>query len=436
MPRTVRLLLLARVVNRLGAFSLPFLTALICADHGASLTTAGLVSAAFGLATIPSRLAGGQLADRIGARATIELGLCGCAVAQLALAAAPSLAWAVAGAVLLGLAFELYEPPSQAMIAEAVPERHRVRAFSLFSGALAAGGIGAGLLAALLGRWDLHWLFVADAATCLVCALLIRLALPRDRPAPPAADRGGAAVQPLRDRALLGVLATGTAYALVNQQTVTALPLALTRQGLPAADAGLLFTASAATAVLAQPLVRHPRVNGLTTPVALCLAHLLLAAGLTGYALTRSLPALLASAAVWSLGDLLVMGRAYALVAALAPPGGSGRYLAVFGTSWGVAATLAPVFGTQLLARAGTTALWSALAAFCTLLAALHLRVTPRTGPTHRADPPHRVQPPPAKSPSRHPGRAGSPAEARAGGGASARSAAPGGEGPDGSTGR
>ncbi|MFH9349801.1 MFS transporter [Kitasatospora sp. NPDC017646] len=400
LPRTVRLLLLARVVNRLGAFSLPFLTALISTDHGASLTAAGLISAAFGLATIPSRLVGGHLADRIGRRTTIVLGLCGCAAAQLAIAASASLAWAVAGAVLLGLAFELYEPPSQAIIGESVPEQHRVRAFGLFSAALAAGGMGAGLLAALLGRCDLRWLFVADATTCLACALLIRLALPRDRPAPPGADHDDTAVRLLRDRALLSVLATGTAYALINQQAVIALPLALARQGLPAADAGLLFTAAAATTVLAQPLIRLPWVIRLTTPVALALAHLLLAAGLTGYALTRNLPALLAASAVRSLGDLLVMGRVYALVTELAPPGGSGRYLAVFGTSWGVAATLAPVFGTQLLARAGTTALWSAMAAFCLLLAALHLRVTPGSArPPRRRAPRRRSPTDPAAAP-------------------------------------
>ncbi|MEU6663100.1 MFS transporter [Streptomyces sp. NPDC046821] len=402
LPRAVRLLLLARVVNRLGAFSLPFLTALIRTDHGASLTTAGLVSAAFGLATIPSRLAGGGLADRIGRRTTIVLGLCGCAVAQLAIAASASLTWAITGAVLLGLAFELYEPPSQAIIGESVPARQRVRAFSLFSAALAAGGMGAGLLAALLGRWDLRWLFVADAVTCLACALLIRLALPHDRPTQAGTDHHGrpartgtdhhdrptqtgpdhgddTAVRPLRDRALLSVLATGTAYALINQQTVMTLPLALTQQGRPAADAGLLFTAAAATTVLAQPLIRLPWTSRLTTPVALALAHLLLAAGLVAYALAHTLPALLASAAVWSLGDLLVIGRVYALVTDLAPTGGSGRYLAVFGTSWGVAATLAPVLGTQLLARAGTTTLWSTMAALCLLLALLHLRVTPQS---------------------------------------------------------
>jgi MFS family permease len=88
LPRGIRLLIVARAVNRLGAFSLSFLTVLISTDFGVSAATAGLVSAAFGLATVPSRLFGGYLADRLGRRRTILLGLIGCAVAQSGIAAA------------------------------------------------------------------------------------------------------------------------------------------------------------------------------------------------------------------------------------------------------------------------------------------------------------------------------------------------------------
>src|ERR1700728_2551871 len=63
-PRQVRLLVTARAVNQLGAFSLAFLTVLMCRDFGASLAAAGAVSAAFGLATIPSRLLCGRAAGR------------------------------------------------------------------------------------------------------------------------------------------------------------------------------------------------------------------------------------------------------------------------------------------------------------------------------------------------------------------------------------
>ncbi|WP_329571828.1 MFS transporter [Kitasatospora sp. NBC_01266] len=371
-------------MNRLAAFSLAFLTVLISTDFRASTATAGLVGAAFGLATIPSRLAGGRLADRLGRRRTIVLGLTGCAVAQLGLATAGSLAGAAGFAVLLGLAFELYEPPSQAMIADAVGPSDRVRAYSLLNATLAAAGLVAGVLAAALGRWNLRWLFVADAVSCLACALVVRAVLPPDRPSsaggPDTAD--ASPISPWRDRALLAMLGSGTLFALVYLQLSVALPLSLARHGLPPADAGLLYTASALTVLAGQPLLRRPRLAALPAPAALRAGYLLLAAGLAGYAIAHTLAGLLAATVPLGLGELLLLGRAYAVVADLAPPGASGRYLAAYGTSWGIAAVAAPVLGTQLLARAGSGALWFAMAGGCLLLAAgqpLLLRTVPRT---------------------------------------------------------
>ncbi|MFD0639086.1 MFS transporter [Catenulispora yoronensis] len=190
LPATVRVLILARGVNQLGGFSLAFLTVLLADDFGAGLTVAGVVSAAFGLATIPSRLLGGRLADGWGRRRTIVAGLLGCAVAQLGLAAAPDLVGAAVCAILLGLAFELFEPPSQSLIADAVEPRDRASAFGLLTTALAVGSLGAGVIAEVVGRWSLRWLFVADAATGIACAVIVLLTLAPDgvaRPRPTAA---------------------------------------------------------------------------------------------------------------------------------------------------------------------------------------------------------------------------------------------------------
>ncbi|MEW2371839.1 MFS transporter [Streptomyces sp. NPDC006656] len=378
MPRSVWLLVAARAINRLGAFSLPFLTVLISADFGASATTAGLLSAAFGLATIPSRLAGGRLATTLGRRRTIVAGLTGCAVAQLGIAAAGSLAEVAVFAILLGLAFELYEPPSQALIADAVGPADRVRAYGLLNAGLAAGGAGAGLMAAVLGRWDLRWLFVADALTCLLCALVLHLTLPvdrADRADRPAGRRGGGAerVRPWRDRALWAVFVPGTLFALVGMQTVMGLPLTLARRGLPPADAGLLFTASAVTAVLVQPALRLRRLASLSDSSALALGHVLLALGLGGYARASSLPAFVAATVVCGLGEVLVMSRIFGVVAGLAPRGGADGYLAAYGISWGIATVAAPVTSTQALEHLGAAAPWAGAALLCLALAATYL---------------------------------------------------------------
>jgi len=377
-PRQVRLLVAARAVNQLGAFSLAFLTVLLCRAFGASLAAAGGISAAFGLATIPGRLLGGRLADRLGRRRTILLGLLGCAAAQLGIATAPGLATAAVWAVLLGLAFELYEPASQAMIADATAPADRASTYGLLATALGLANLGAGLVAAIVGRSDLRWLFVVDAATCLGCAMIVRLGLPADRTArSPAAPRvaapGPAARGPSawRDVALLAVTAAGTVFALIYMTMLVALPLSLAAGGIDPASAGLIMAASTLTLVLARPLLRTTPVASLTHRAACAAGFLLLGIALAGYVLAHSLAAFLAPTAAWSIGSMLLMGRTFVVVSGLAPPGATARYLAVYGLSWGVATTAAPVLATLMIASLGPAALWAAASALCFLMAVL-----------------------------------------------------------------
>ena len=380
-PRQVRLLIAARAVNQLGAFSLAFLTVLLCRDFGTSLGAAGAVSAMFGLATIPGRLLGGRLAGRLGRRRTMLTGLAGCAAAQLGIATAPDLAMAACCAVLLGLAFELYEPPSQAIIADAVAPGDRAPVYALLTTALAAGNTGAGLVAAAVGRSNLRWLFVADAATCLACALIVRLALPADHrpgsraPTRPRAAGGGRhparGSSPWRDRALLAMTAAGTVFALIYMLMLVSLPLSLTAHGLNPASAGLVMTVSAVALVLARPLLRTRHLARIASPKAFAAGYALMGLGLAGYAAAGSLPALLAPTVAWSLGYLLLSGRAFAVVADLAPAGAAARYLAVYGLSWGMATVAAPVLGTQLIGSFGPAALWAATSALCLAMAAI-----------------------------------------------------------------
>jgi MFS family permease len=312
---------------------------------------------------------------------TILTGLAGCAAAQLGIAIAPDLAMAAGCAVLLGLAFELYEPPGQAIIADAVAPGDRAPAYALLTTALAAGNTGAGLVAAAVGRSNLRWLFAADAATCLACALIVRLALPADHqpgsraPKRPRADGGGRlpalGSSPWRDPALLAMTAAGTVFALIYMLMLVSLPLSLTGHGLNPASAGLVMTVSAAALVLARPLLRTRYLVRITTPKAFAAGYALMGLGLAGYAAAGSLPALLAPTVAWSLGYLLLSGRAFAVVADLAPVGAAARYLAVYGLSWGVATVAAPVLGTQMIGSFGPAALWAATSALCLAMAAI-----------------------------------------------------------------
>lgn len=364
--RAVRVLVVARAVNRLGAFTLPFLGLLLTAEFGATVTQAGLVLTLFGLAAIGSRLAGGQLADRLGRRSTIVVGLTCCAVAQLWVAFAGSLTEIVLAVLLLGLVFELYEPPSQAIIADVTAPADRPAAYALLGAALAAAGVVAGLLAAWLGRWDLRWLFVADAASCFACAVLVAVALPA---APRVTGSSNAIGTPWRDRRLLAMLATGIVFATIYLQLVMILPLAMARRGLPAGGVGVVLTVSAVVLVAGQPVLRAIRSAGDFRVMAI--GYVGLAAGLAGNAMATSVTGFAVSAVLWSAGDLLLLGRAQAIVAGLAPERARGRYLAAYGISWGIAGIIAPLAGAGLLAGAGPAGLWLTAAAAALALAAV-----------------------------------------------------------------
>jgi MFS family permease len=366
----VWLLVGARAVNRLGAFTLPFLTVTLVAEQDASVAQAGYLMAAFGLATIPSRLAGGRLSDRWGARATIVAGLVATASAQLLVAGARTLIQAAVAVVLLGLAFEIYEPPSQSLVADATSPEDRPIAFGLLFAALSAAGMGAGLLAAVLAGFDLRWLFVADALSCLLCAGIVWWRLPAPHGAAAAVRDPG---RPWRDRRLMLLLGLGTLLATLYLQVTLLLPLTVTARGLPPSVIGVLLTVSAVTVVLAQPLAAARALRLMGDAAAMAVAFVVLAVGLAGTGLATSTTAYLAATVVWSIGDLLLMGRAYALVAAIAPEGRSSGYLAAYGTSWGFAGILAPVLGTQLLVSTGPLVTWLLMAGASLGLAAAYL---------------------------------------------------------------
>ena len=381
-PRVVWVLVLARAVNRLGAFTLPFLGLLLTAEFGATVTQAGLVLTLFGLAAIVSRLVGGQLADRLGRRSTIVAGLIGCAVAQLWIAAASGLTEIVLAVALLGLVFELYEPPSQAIIADVTAPADRAAAYGLLGAALAAAGVVAGLLATWLGHWDLRWLFVADAVSCLACAVLVALAVRVDPPAVASEEPSAIAlpssdarVTPWRDRQLLAMLGTGVVFATIYLQLLMVLPLAMARRELPASGAGVVLTVSAVVLVAGLPVLRLRVVRSADDFRAMAVGYTLLAAGLAGNAAASSVLGFAAAAVLWSAGDLLLLGRAQAIVAGLAPEHSRGRYLAAYGSSWGIAGVVAPLAGTGLLAVTGPGGLWLAAAALALLLAVVQPRL-------------------------------------------------------------
>jgi MFS family permease len=167
------------------------------------------------------------------------------------------------------------------------------------------------------------------------------------------------------------LLATGTVFATVYLQITIAMPLTLTARGQPAAHLGLLLTVSAITMVLGQPLLRLRVLSRLDHFSAMTTGYLVLSGGMLATGFARTLSEFTAATVLWSLGDLVLLGRAYTIVAGIAPSNARGRYLAVYGISWGIASIAAPLVGTQLLQHRGPEAIWITCAAACLVLSTI-----------------------------------------------------------------
>lgn len=370
LPPQLRLLILARCVNRLGGFSMAFLGVLLVRDLGSGAAETALVLTCFGVATIPSRIVGGHLTDAWGHRSTMLLGLVGCAVAQLVIAMAPGFAWALLGAVLLGLAYEVVEPPTQALVSDLVPEDARAFAYSALNASLAVAGVLAGLVAAAVSGAGLRWLFVVDAATCLACAALVARRIPHatfsveNRPVDEDSRRVGTSPRPrprhritpvararwaaaLQDRRLRPVVAFGTVAATVTMVVVLGVPLLVEQRGLAPAVTGWVLAAGAAASVpsawLAAALRRRTDDAGV-----LLVGEVVASAGLATIALAVHPATLALGLVAFDVGGLLVIATTMARAGTLAPEGSRGTYLAVLGLTWGLATSVAPVVLTTL----------------------------------------------------------------------------------------
>jgi MFS family permease len=381
LPRSFWYLWAGTLVNRTGSFITPFLALYLTGARDVSVTQAGVVLSLLGLGSAVSQPVGGVLADRIGRRRTMVLGLTSSAVSLLVLGSARTLPALALTAFAYGMCLDLFRPAVQAAVADLVADRDRARAFALqfwainlgFSVAIPLGGV-----LAARGYW---LLFVLDAAASLVFAALILRGVPETRPV--RTGGSGSLAEVLRDRILLALVACVVGSTAVYMQSFTTLPIAFGLDGLGPASYGAAMAVNGVLIVVLQPLLLG--VLGRTARARL----LAVAMGLQGvgfalHALADSLPAHLVAIAVWTVGEVLQAGQLGALVAALAPVHLRGRYLGVFGSSFGVAAFLAPALGTQVLDRLGEGVLWGGSLALC-LLAGAGLAAVSRAADARQA---------------------------------------------------
>lgn len=376
LPRTYWVLWLGTLVNRLGGFVAPFLALYLTDARHLTAEEAGVIVSLYGVGTISAGPVGGALADVIGRRTTLLLGLVLGAVNMVALGfATQPLIIGILGCS-LGFLGDLFRPAAAALIADVVPAEDRTRAFGLQYWAVNVGFSVSTSLAGVLAGFGFIWLFVGDATTTLLYAVVVLVAL-KETPLP---RRGSHAQEHnLRGMGIAftdGVFMTFTALsfllALLFFQFQVTLPLSLRAHGFSAREFGWIIAANGVVIVLVQPFVNRWLGTARRARL-LAVASVLTGTGFALNAFVHSVGGYLTGVVLWTLGEIASSPSSSSLVADLAPDHARGRYQGAFYMSWGLASAVAPALGTTVMQRYGERTLWLGCGVLGLVVAAGHL---------------------------------------------------------------
>lgn len=371
LPRDVWLLAIALAVNRSGTMVLPFLGLYVAEALHLGNDAAGLVLLAYGLGSVLGSWAGGRLSAALHPVHVQELSLIGAGFAYLAIIPFKSAAGIAAAVFVASAIADAFRPAVMSAAADAAPAPVRARSMALIRLAANLGMATGPALGGLLAALDYRFIFVGDALTCWIAAVVLWRTLHRSlRHAPPRPAAHPAAVAAHRDPGFLALLGLVLLMAIVIFQVFGTLPLYLHQvYGLAEQTIGLVLAVNAALIValemiLVRSLEKHRPLR------VMAVGALLAGAGLALLPLGRGAAFAMLTVVVWTFGEMLFLPFSNALAAGRARGGPSGTYMGLYSAAFAAAFVIAPPLGLWVFGRFGGDALWFGAGAVAAVLAA------------------------------------------------------------------
>ena len=345
--RTLGAISFAHWVSHFHIFALPMLFPFLKQQLNVGYVELGFALTIFAVSSGLTQAPIGYLADHLGARKILLLGLCLGGAALIALGLHLSYSWLVVSAALLGLANSVYHPANYAILSEHMNEARMGRAFSIhtFAGFL-GGAMAPPVIAGLVATTGGHGALIAAGAVGPLVAILVFIvgvpdASARDRKASDTAAPKQNVITPAlvvltvfflllslsnAGIANFGVVALMSGYGA----TFSAANLALTAY-LGASAAGVL-----AGGFLADYTERHGQVAAACFAINAAILLLVAAVELPQLALTAAMGlAGFLSGVIAPSRDMMVRNAA--------PAGAAGRAFGIVSTGFNIGGIISPL---------------------------------------------------------------------------------------------
>jgi MFS family permease len=345
--RTLGAISVAHWVSHFHIFTLPMLFPFLKQQLNVGYVELGFALTVFAITSGLTQAPIGYLADHIGARKILLMGLCLGGAALIALGLHLSYPWLIMSAALLGLANSVYHPANYAILSAHMNEARMGRAFSIhtFAGFL-GGAVAPAIMAALVATIGGHGALIAAGAIGPAVAVLI---LVIGIPDASASDRGNGGIDAPKQSVITPALVMLTIFFMllslsnagIGNFGVVAL---MSGYGATFSAANLALTAylgASAIGVLAGGfLADHTERHGQVAAACFAVnaAILLIVAAV-------DLPPLLLMAAMASAGFLggVIAPSRDMMVRNAAPPGAAGRAFGIVSTGFNLGGIVSPL---------------------------------------------------------------------------------------------
>jgi MFS family permease len=383
--RRIWILAAGRVISATGySIVMPFLAIHLNSDMGISMVQVGLIYVVMAVAGAFGQIIGGEIADRTGRRPVMWASMVLRGLVFIALFAVMIMAkeiWTISGLLVVSsLLGSMFDPASNAMVADLVSVNRRMEAYSLLRvGQNIGWTLGPLISGIMIAFLPFSYLFAVASVTCLTVGAVVLLKV-----AEPLRSTASHAKFHLRDMAtiahnrlfLMFCIASMPVGIVMGQMTSTFSVFAVQDAGIFEAEVGYLYALNGVMVVALQfPMARM--ISRYPMPSSLALGSLLYAVGYLFLGFSGAIWVLVLSMVVTTLGENVISPSSTALVAKLSPDSERGRYMGAFGIFSSFGWSLGPAIGGSLYDSMHTAplALWGSVAMIAMISVVMYLHL-------------------------------------------------------------
>ena len=365
-PGSYWVLIASTFVDRLGGTMMyPFFTLYVTKQFNVGMTEAGLLLGVFAIAEMLGGVLGGALSDKFGRKIILLFGLVASGLSSIAMGLAGELYQFYIFAAVAGFLGHIGGPARMVMVADLLPEKKQASGYGLMRVAGNLAWVVGPSVGGLLALRSYFYIFLADAVSSIITAVIVLIKLPETRPEQSEAAKSESFIQTLRgyfrvlkDKIYIAYILISIIMLFVYQQLYGAFPVYLRDvHGISERHYGIIMSINALAVVIFQFRITK-WISKKDQMKMMALGTLCFLVGYTAFGFIQVFPIFIAMVLLITFGEMIIVPVGQALVARLSPVEMRGRYMGVFELSWSIPAVVGPYLAGLVMDNYNPNLLW------------------------------------------------------------------------------